>query len=131
MAGQIDLLVDSLVQMPLVRAGNIKALAVTGDTRSARAPDIPTFVELGLPTVIYSGWAGFFAPKDTPKDIITKLNGAAVQALADPAVRSRLVDLATEIFPRDRQTPEALGALVKTEAEKWWPLIKQFGIKAE
>jgi tripartite-type tricarboxylate transporter receptor subunit TctC len=131
MAGQIDLLVDSLVQLPVVRTGNIKALALTGDTRSARAPDIPTFVEFGLPTVIYSGWGGFFAPKGTPKDIIAKLNGAAVQALADPVVRSRLADLGMEIFPRERQTPEALGEMVKADAEKWWPLIKEFGIKAE
>jgi len=51
--------------------------------------------------------------------------------LADPAVRSRLADLGMEIFPRDRQTPEALGAIQKADAEKWWPLIKEFGIKAE
>jgi tripartite-type tricarboxylate transporter receptor subunit TctC len=129
LAGQIDLLVDSLVQLPLVRAGNIKAFALTGETRSARAPDIPTFAELGLSTVIYLGWGGFFAPKGTPKDIISKLNGAAVEALADPSVRSRLIDLGMEIFPRGQQTPEALGALVKADAEKWWPIIKELGIK--
>jgi tripartite-type tricarboxylate transporter receptor subunit TctC len=72
-----------------------------------------------------------FAPKGTPKDIIGKLDAAAVEALADPAVRSRIVDLAMEIFPRDQQTPEALGALVKAGAEKWWPIIKELGIKAE
>jgi tripartite-type tricarboxylate transporter receptor subunit TctC len=120
---------DALHQLPLVRAGNIKALAVTSDTRWALAPDIPTFRELGLSTVVYRVWGGFFAPKDTPKGIIAKINGAAVQALADPVVRSRLVDLGQEIFPRDQQIPEALGALVKADAEKWWPIIKEFGIK--
>jgi tripartite-type tricarboxylate transporter receptor subunit TctC len=120
---------DAVFQLPLVRAGNIKALAVTSDTRLALAPDIPTFRELGLPTVSFSGWGGFFAPKGTPKEIIGKLNAAAVDALADPAVRSRLVNLGFEVFPRERQTPEALGALVKADAEKWWPIIKEFGIK--
>jgi tripartite-type tricarboxylate transporter receptor subunit TctC len=98
--------------------------------RAAVAPDIPTFVEMGLPALTYSGWYGLFAPKGTPKDIIAKLNVATVQALADPALRSRLVDLGVEIFPRERQTPEALGALVKADAEKWWPIIKELGIKA-
>jgi tripartite-type tricarboxylate transporter receptor subunit TctC len=85
----------------------------------------------GLPAVSYSTWYGFFAPKGTPKDIIAKLNAAAVEALADPAVQSRLADLGLEIFPREQQTPEALGALVKADAKKWWPLIKEFGITAE
>jgi tripartite-type tricarboxylate transporter receptor subunit TctC len=104
---------------------------VTSETRLALAPDIPTFGEMGLPAVSHSGWWGFFAPKGTPRDIIGTLNAAAVEALADPAVRSRLVGLGLEIFPRDQQTPEALGALVKAGAEKWWPIIKEFGIKAE
>jgi tripartite-type tricarboxylate transporter receptor subunit TctC len=123
-AGQIDLLFATPTFLPLVRAGNLKALAVTGDMRLTVAPDIPTFIEMGLPAFSYNGWGGVFAPKGTPKDIITKLNAAVVQALDDPVVRSRLVDLGAEIFPRERQTPEALGALVKADAEKWWPIIK-------
>jgi tripartite-type tricarboxylate transporter receptor subunit TctC len=67
----------------------------------------------------------------TPQDIVSRLNAAAVEALADLAVRSRFVDMGVEVFPRERQTPEALGALVKADTEKWWPLIKEFGIKAE
>ena len=130
-AGQIDLFVDPPTHLPLARGGSIKAYAVTSDTRLAAASEIPTFAEMGLPAVSYSGWYGFFAPRSTPKDIIGKLNAAAVGALADPAVRSRLADLGMEIFPRERQTPQALGALVKADAEKWWPLIKELGIKAE
>jgi len=131
-AGHVDLCFETLFQLPLVRSGNIKAYAVTGDTRLAAAPDIPTFAEMGLPAVRYSFWRGLFAPKGTPRDIIGKLNAAAVEALADPAVRSRLADFGSSgIFPRDQQTPEVLGALVKADAEKWWPLIKEFGIKAE
>ena len=99
--------------------------------RLTAAPDIPTFAELGFPTVSWTAWQGLFAPKSTPKDIIGKLNAAAVASLADPAVRSRLADLGQEVFPPERQTPEALGALVKADAEKWWPIIKELGIKAE
>jgi tripartite-type tricarboxylate transporter receptor subunit TctC len=131
LAGQIDLMFTGPEQLPLMRAGSVKAYAVSGDVRLASAPDIPTFREMGLPALSYTTWAGFFAPKGTPKDIISKLNAAAVDALADPAVRSRFVDLGMEIVPRERQTPEALGALVKAGAEKWWPIIKELGIKAE
>jgi tripartite-type tricarboxylate transporter receptor subunit TctC len=97
----------------------------------ALAPDIPTFAEMGLPALSYSAWFGLFAPRGTPTDIIGKLNAAAVEALADPGVRSRIVELGEEIFPREQQTPEALGAFVKAGAEKWWPIIKKFGIKVE
>ena len=72
-----------------------------------------------------------FAPKGTPKEIIDRLNAAAVQALADPAVQSRLANVGYEIFPREQQTPKALGAFQKAQIEKWWPLIKEFGIEAE
>jgi tripartite-type tricarboxylate transporter receptor subunit TctC len=130
-AGQFDLLLTTPDALPLMRAGSIKAYAVTSDTRLALAPEIPTFLEMRLPTISYSGWYGLFAPRGTPKDIIQKLNAAAMEALADPAVRSRIADFGQEIFPRDQQTAKALGALVKADAEKWWPIIKQLGIKAE
>jgi tripartite-type tricarboxylate transporter receptor subunit TctC len=131
MAGRIDLVFSTLDQLPLVRAGSIKAYALTSETRSILAPDVPTFAELGLPALSYSAWGGLFAPGGTPKDVIGKLNAAAVEALADPAVRSRLIDLGVESFPRERQTPEALGAMQKADIEKWWPIIKAAGIKAE
>jgi tripartite-type tricarboxylate transporter receptor subunit TctC len=115
-----------------MRAGSIKAYAVTSDARMVVAPDIPTFAEIGLPAVSFSTWFGLFAPKGTPRDVIAKLNAAAVEALADPpAAQSRFVDLGYEIFPREQRTPEALGALVKADAEKWWPIIKELGIKAQ
>jgi tripartite-type tricarboxylate transporter receptor subunit TctC len=131
LAGQIDLLFSAPDGLSLMRAGSIKAYAVTSDSRLAIAPDIPTFAEMGLPEFSGSAWLGLFAPKGTSNDIIGKLNAAAVEALADPAVRSRLVELGFEIFQREKQTPEALGALVKADAEKWWPIIKESGIKAE
>jgi tripartite-type tricarboxylate transporter receptor subunit TctC len=131
MAGQIDLCFDTPVSLPLVRAGNIKAYAVTSDTRLALAPDIPTFAEAGLPTLSYSAWLGLFAPMGTPKDIVRKLNAATVEALADPAVRSRLVDLGYQVFSRAQQTPKGLRARQRADVEKWWPIIKELGIKAQ
>ncbi len=130
-AGQIDLMFDALDAMALVRAGSVKAYAAVSNRRSAAAADVPTFTEMGLPGVSYSTWFGLFAPRDTPKEIVGRLNAAAVEALADPAVRSRLTDLGHELFPREQQTPETLGTLVKAGAERWWPIIKEFGIKAE
>jgi tripartite-type tricarboxylate transporter receptor subunit TctC len=132
LAGQIDLLVAvPTAFLPLVRAGTIKAFAVTAETRMAVAPDIPTFVEMGLPALSHSEWTALFAPKGTPAHIVGKLNAAAVEALAEPAVQSRLADLGNEIFPREKQTPEALAAMQRTDAEKWWPLIKEFRLKPE
>jgi tripartite-type tricarboxylate transporter receptor subunit TctC len=130
-AGQIDLWFGTADQLPVARAGSIKAYAVASDARMAVAPDIPTFGEIGLPALSYSAWVGLFAPKGTPRDFVARLNAAVVGALADQAVRSRLVDLGWEIFPRERQTPEALAAMQKADAEKWLPLVKEFGIKAQ
>jgi tripartite-type tricarboxylate transporter receptor subunit TctC len=128
-AGRIDFFFDTPVPLPHVRAGTIKAYAVTSDVRLAQAPDIPTFGEMGLPSVSHSAWNALFAPKNVPKEIIGKLNAAAVEALADQMVRSRLADLGFEVYPRERQTPEALGALRTADAEKWWPIIKELGIR--
>ena len=114
-----------------MRAGNIKAYAVTSDARLAHAPDIPTFSEMGLPSVSFSTWLALFGPKNLPKEIIGKLNAAAMEVLADEALRSRLVELGYAVYPRERQTPEALGALRKAAVEKWWPIIKELGIKPE
>jgi tripartite-type tricarboxylate transporter receptor subunit TctC len=132
LAGQIDLLFYGSDPLPLVRAGSIRAYAVASDARLALAPDIPTFGEIGLPlSFSNAGWHGLFAPKGTPREIIARLNAATVQALADPLVRSRLADLGFEIFPREKQTPEALGAFQRVQIDKWWPFIKELGIKAE
>jgi tripartite-type tricarboxylate transporter receptor subunit TctC len=109
----------------------VRGYAITAGTRLASAPEIPTVDEQGFPGFHMSVWGGLFAPKGTPKEVIVKLNAAAVDALADPSVRQRLADLGQEIFPRDRQTPEALAALQKAEIEKWWPIIKTANIKAE
>jgi tripartite-type tricarboxylate transporter receptor subunit TctC len=130
--GQIDLLFDQVPSaLPNVRAGRIRAYAVTAKTRLDSAPEIPTVDEAGLPGLYMSVWSALWVPKGTPKEVITKLNAAAVESLADPLVRKRLGDIGVDIPPRDQQTPEALGALHRAEVEKWWPLIKAANIKAE
>jgi tripartite-type tricarboxylate transporter receptor subunit TctC len=130
LAGQIDMLIDSPVtSLPQMRAGTIKALAITARNRSSATPDIPTVDEAGLPGFYAQNWHGLWAPKGTPTDIIAKLNGAVVDAVADAS--SRLAELGQEIFPPERQTPEALGAFQKAEIEKWWPIIKAANIRGE
>ncbi len=131
-AGHIDFTIaNPATALPQVQAGTIKAFAVTAKSRLAVAPNVPSVDEAGLPGLHFSLWAGLFAPKGTPREIINKLNAAAVSALADPTVRQKLISQGFEIPPRERQTPEALGAYQKAEIKKWWPIIKAAGIKAE
>jgi tripartite-type tricarboxylate transporter receptor subunit TctC len=114
-----------------VRAGTIKAYAVTDKTRLAAAPDIPTVDEAGVPGLHISIWHALWMPKGTPKEIIAKLNDAVVDALADAGVRKRLADLGQEIPPREDQNPQTLAAHHKAEIEKWWPILKAANIKGE
>jgi tripartite-type tricarboxylate transporter receptor subunit TctC len=131
-AGQIDFMIDTAANtLPQWRAGAIKAYAVASKERLPAAADLPTAGEAGLPTFSMSAWHAFFSPKGTPKDIIAKLNAAAMIALADPNVRRRLVDFGFELFPPDQLTPEALGRFHRAETEKWWPIIKAADIRAE
>ena len=132
MGGQIDFLFDHLAHsLPHVRAGKVRAYAVTAPARSPSAPDIPTFDEAGVPGLHVLIWYGLWAPRGTPRDIIARLNAAVREALADPGVSKRLSDLGQVIPPPEQQTPEALAAYHKAEIDKWWPLIRAAGIKVE
>ena len=132
LGGQIDTMIDLAASAtPHVRAGSVKAFAVTTKQRSAAAPDIPTVDEAGLPGYYVASWHAIWAPKGTPKDIVERIAAAARESLADASVRRRLADIGQEIYPREQQTPEATGARQKAEAEKWWPIIKAANIRGE
>ena len=132
LAGEVDLLFDQAANsLPQIKAGRIKAYAVTSKMRLSAAANIPTVDEAGLSGFYTAIWHGLWAPKGTPSPIINKLDAAVRDALADSTVQRRLADLGQELPPLDQQTPEELGALQKAEIEKWWPIIKSAGIKAE
>jgi tripartite-type tricarboxylate transporter receptor subunit TctC len=131
-AGQIDLIVDQTSNsIGQVRAGTIRAYAVTDSTRVEQASDIPTTDEAGLPGFHMTLWSGLWVPKGTPKDVIAKLNAAAVDALNDPAVRAQFENLGLRMPPANQLAPEALGAWQKAEIAKWWPMIKAANVKVE
>ncbi|HEY5900497.1 MAG TPA: tripartite tricarboxylate transporter substrate-binding protein [Burkholderiales bacterium] len=132
LAGHIDLTFDQAANsLPQVRAGKIRPYAVTSKTRLLAAPEIPTVDEAGLPGFYMSVWHGIWSAKGTPSSVIARLNAAIMESLADPAVRQRLADLGQEIPAPEQQSPAALAAHHKAEIEKWWPVIKAAGIKAE
>lgn len=132
LAGQIDMLFDQASNaLPQVKAGRIRAYAVTAKSRLNAAPDIPTVDEAGLPGFYVSVWHGLWAPKGTPKDVIAKLDASVTRALADTTVRQRLADIGQNIPAREQQTPEGLRIYQKAEADKWWPIIKAAGIRAQ
>jgi tripartite-type tricarboxylate transporter receptor subunit TctC len=129
---RLDVKIDTpVLSLPQVRAGNMKAYAVTSKSRLKAAPEIPTTDEAGLPGFYFSFWHAIWAPKGTPKDVIAKLNDAVVKTLDDPVYQKKLDDLSQDIFPREQQTPEALGTYQKSEIEKWWPIIKAANIRAQ
>jgi len=132
-AGQIDLRfgAEASQTLPYLRDGTLKALAVMGETRWPAVPEIPTIDEAGLAGLHLPFWQAVWAPKGTPQEIVTRLNAIIVEALNEPAMRQRLTDLGQDVFPRAQQTPEALAAFHKAEIDKWWPIIRQAGIKGE
>ena len=132
LSGQFNLMCTASGSfLPLVRAKQIRAYAITMAARAQSAPDIPTADEAGLPGLHLLTWNALWAPKGTPRPVIDKLNAAAVQAMADPAFKKRMIELALEMPPSDQLTPEALAALQKAEIDKWWPLMKAAGIKQQ
>ena len=131
-AGQIDVIIDQTSNsINQVRAGTIRAYAVTDDKRVASAPDIPTTDEAGLPGFHMTLWSGLWAPKGTPKEIVAKLNAAAIEALNDPAVQKQFENLGLQMPPENQLTPQALGDWQKAEIAKWWPMIKAAHVAVE
>jgi tripartite-type tricarboxylate transporter receptor subunit TctC len=131
-AGQIDIIVDQTSNsISQVRAGTIRAYAVTDDKRVESAPDIPTTDEADLPGFHMTLWSGLWLPKGTPKEIVAKINAAAVEALNDPAVKKQLENLGLQMPPKDQLSPQALGDWQKAEIAKWWPMIKAANVKVD
>ena len=131
-AGQIDLTFTQVASaLAQVRGGQLKAYVVMAKERWAATPDTPTIDEVGLPGLYASFWHGLWLPKGTPKEVIAKLHAAVVETLADTSVRQRLGDLGQEIWPPEKQTPQALSAFQQAEIDKWWPIVKAAGIKVD
>jgi len=133
MGGQIQMaFLNPATATPHVRSGVIKALGVTSPQRLKILPDVPTMVEAGYPGGLeFSLWSGLYAPKGTPREVVTAVNRAVVASLANPKVRERLESQGMDIATREKQTPEALAAIQKAEIRKWWPIIEAAGIKPQ
>jgi tripartite-type tricarboxylate transporter receptor subunit TctC len=123
-AGQVDYMCDQIVNLvPQIQAGTIKAYAVALAERSPALPDVPTTKEAGLPEYVVTAWNAIFAPKGTPKEIVTKLNDALVKALNDPATRKRLLDLGADLSNKEATTPDGLRKLVQSEVPRWQKVL--------
>ena len=132
LAGHTDLEMEPVSNfLEQVRGGNLKPYAIAGRTRISVAPDIPTVDEAGLPGFHRLAWVGLWMPKGASSEVIGKVNTAVQTVLADPSLRARVSQLGQEVFPREQQTPDGLAAFQRSEIEKWWPIIKAAGIKAE
>lgn len=132
LAGHIDFILNAASDtLPQVRARAVKAYAVTANQRLPAVSEVPTVDEAGLPGFYFSQWFGVWGPKGIPANIVGVMNGALIKALANTSVQSRLADLGQQVVRRDRQTPDALSALHSAEINKWWPVIRAAGIKAE
>jgi tripartite-type tricarboxylate transporter receptor subunit TctC len=132
MGGQVDMLCDQTTNtVPQIKAGKVRALAVTSPTRLSILPDLPTLAESGLSGFDVSVWHGLYAPKGTPKPVVDQLVAGLKQALKDPTIVKRFAELGTEPVADAKASPEALRAHLASEISKWAPLIKQAGIYAD
>ncbi|AXK80181.1 tripartite tricarboxylate transporter substrate binding protein BugD [Pseudolabrys taiwanensis] len=131
-AGNIDLMFDTpATSLPHVKAGTIRAYAVTAKKRLESAPDIPTVDEAGLPGLYISTWTAFFGPKGMDKEVVAKLEAAAKKALADPDVKKRLANVGQDVYPPEEQSAAYLAKFQDEELKKWTPIIKDANIKVE
>ena len=132
LAGQINFMCTTTGGfLPLAQSGKIRVYAVTAKKRIAAASEIPTVDEAGLPGLYTSVWNALWVPKGTPKDAVATLNVAVTAALADAQLQKRIVEMGLDMPDADQRTPEALDGVRKADADKWWPIIKAAGLKAE
>ena len=132
LGGQVDFMCDQTTNTTSqIRAGKIKVYGVSTKARVPSIPEIPTMHEAGLPGFDVSVWHGLYAPKATPKAIVAQLTRGLQDALKDANVKQRFADLAAEPVAEARATPEALRAHLKSEIEKWTPIIRKAGVYAD
>ena len=128
-AGQVDVMFDNTPNvLPHVRAGKLKALAVSSKSRTALAPDIPTVDESGVPGYDVSVWFGVLAPAGTPREIVQRLHADIVKILRSPETVERFGKMGVEVVAG---TPEQFGAFLKSEVERWAKVVREAGIKAD
>jgi tripartite-type tricarboxylate transporter receptor subunit TctC len=127
--GQVPIMFDSMIScIPHVKGGRLRALAITGLTRSALLPDVPTVEESGVPRFEATAWYGVVAPATVPKDIIGKLNGEMLKVLRLPDVKQRLAEMGTDFVGG---SPEQFGRFIKAEITKWAKVVKESGAHAD
>ena len=132
LGGQVDLLCDQTTNTSAyIKSDKVRAYGLTTKTRLPQLPNVPTLNEAGLPGFEVAVWHGLYAPKGTPKAVVDKLSSALQYALADSAVKQRFSDLGTEPVAQNRATPEALRSYLKSEVDKWAPIIKKAGVYAD
>ncbi len=129
---QVDILCDQTTNTtPHIKAGKLRALALTAPSRLESLPDVPTATEAGLKGFELGIWHGLYAPKGTPQPVVDRLVSALQQALASPEIGKRFADLGSVIYPVAQQTPEGLRTHLKSEIEKWGPVIRSAGVYAD
>jgi tripartite-type tricarboxylate transporter receptor subunit TctC len=132
LGGQVDLMCDQTANtLQYIKGAKLKVYGVTSPKRIAQLPEVPTLQEAGLPKFELSIWYGLHAPRGTPKPVVDKLVAALQAALKDENLRSRFAQLGAVPVAAEKARPEALGAQVKAEIEKWAPIIKQAGVYAD
>jgi tripartite-type tricarboxylate transporter receptor subunit TctC len=132
LGGQVDFMIDQTTNTTShIKAGKIKVYGVTTKKRLASLPNVPTMSEAGLPNFEVTVWHALYAPKGTPRPIIDQLSKALQQALKDPVLNKRFADLGSEAVAQNRATPEALRAHLKSEIDRWRPIIKKAGVFAD
>lgn len=129
MGRQITVMFSDTTALPHVKAGKLRALAVTGTERVASIPDVPTVAQAGVPGFAVESWYGLFVPADTPDAVVARINKAAVAAMADPTIRSRLMELGSP--PAADMSSRHLSAKMASDSKQWAAVVKESGAKAE
>jgi putative tricarboxylic transport membrane protein len=129
LSGQIDMMFDQVVSAtPHILSGGVKPIAVTAPKRAAAIPEVPSSTEAGLPKLQTIAWTALFSPKGTPQPIVERVNSALNKAMRQESVANRFAELGADLPADIERTPQALGKLVRSEIEKWVPLIQMAGV---